>query len=354
MGNLTISGGTVTTLHNYSGGTFSVTGGTVGSIQNSEWGSGASVGVSGGTVTAIDNGSGGNSVSVSGGTVTTINNGSAEQSYYFAANVVNVSGGTVTNLNNGGQWREGFHKPLAYISGGTVTNLNYDSTNYDSDSPDPPGPGVYVSGGTVTNLSGRGQISVSGGNVSSAFDASNSIDLWMTGGQFSGSVSSLNMSDGEFNGTTGGGDVSGGRLPSLALNGGELTVSGGIIGSMVMGDGAQMDMSGGTIGSLVYAGASSLILSGGSIGDLMAEYGGPITFVGKEFIASGGLIIDGDIVLGTGQLSGRWMDGTSWVVNIDEHDAGQLIQLVPEPATLSLLALGGLAVTRRSRKRSRP
>ncbi len=36
------------------------------------------------------------------------------------------------------------------------------------------------------------------------------------------------------------------------------------------------------------------------------------------------------------------MDGTPWAVNIKTHDAGATILAIPEPATLALLALGGV------------
>ena len=61
--------------------------------------------------------------------------------------------------------------------------------------------------------------------------------------------------------------------------------------------------------------------------------------------------MDGDKVLGTGDLYGKWFDGTAWAISIYEHNAGATIQLVLELATLSLLALGGLAMIRRRRGR---
>jgi len=72
-----------------------------------------------------------------------------------------------------------------------------------------------------------------------------------------------------------------------------------------------------------------------------------VTFDGQDFILGAGLSRDGDKVLGTGVLSGKWMDGTAWTTSIFVHDAGATILLVPEPATLSLQALGGLALLRR-------
>jgi len=85
--------------------------------------------------------------------------------------------------------------------------------------------------------------------------------------------------------------------------------------------------------------------------ELRARDTSTVTFDGQDFILGTGLSLDGDKVLGTGGLSGTWMDGTSWTVNITLHDAGATILAIPEPATLSLLALGGLAMLRRRSKR---
>jgi len=55
-------------------------------------------------------------------------------------------------------------------------------------------------------------------------------------------------------------------------------------------------------------------------------------------------------VLGRGVLTGKWRDGTSWFTNIFRNDSTTPILAIPEPATISLLALGGLAVLRRRRR----
>jgi len=74
-----------------------------------------------------------------------------------------------------------------------------------------------------------------------------------------------------------------------------------------------------------------------------------VTFHAQDFVLGTGLSLDGDRVLGTGILSGKWFDGTPWTVTIGQNDPGATILAIPEPATLSLLALCGLEVFRRRR-----
>ena len=92
-------------------------------------------------------------------------------------------------------------------------------------------------------------------------------------------------------------------------------------------------------------------ISGGSISYLGAYETSGITLHGYDFGATAGLSLVGDEVIGTGLLAGKWFDGTSWVMSIGTHAAGAHIWAIPEPATMALLALGGLAMIRRGRTR---
>jgi hypothetical protein len=69
-----------------------------------------------------------------------------------------------------------------------------------------------------------------------------------------------------------------------------------------------------------------------------------VTFYGRDFLAGGGLAFDGEQILGTGILSGEWMDGTPWAVKIAHNETAATIRGIPEPATLLLLGLGAVIV----------
>jgi len=73
-----------------------------------------------------------------------------------------------------------------------------------------------------------------------------------------------------------------------------------------------------------------------------------VTLYGYGFQLGAGLSLDGNRILGTGLLSGEWWNGTPCSVNIYENDPTATI-LIPEPATITLLGLGGLAMLRRRR-----
>jgi hypothetical protein len=144
---------------------------------------------------------------------------------------------------------------------------------------------------------------------------------------FSGEVGALSLQQ------QSSGVVVGGNLHQINFGGNNLVVAGGNV-------------------EVLYAGGhGSVSLTGGAIVRLDARDEAEVKLLGYGFQASNGLDIVGDQVLGTGVLKGKWLDHTAWEIAVRRNDPGATILLVPEPATLSLLALGGLAVIRRRRQR---
>jgi hypothetical protein len=192
---------------------------------------------------------------------------------------------------------------------------------------------AYMSDGFVQSFASynNGTVNISGGSVIH-------IDAWM--------FSTVNFSGGTLNG------------PLYAFDSSIVNISGGWVREGIQspilgvwaGDTSTVNISGGNVNAHVYAGGTSTVnISGGSVSYLCASDSVAVTFDGKDFILGTGLSLSGYRVLGTGTLSGKWMDGTAWATTISVHDAGAIILAIPEPATLSLLALGGLAVMRRRR-----
>jgi hypothetical protein len=57
-----------------------------------------------------------------------------------------------------------------------------------------------------------------------------------------------------------------------------------------------------------------------------------VTFYGQNFRVGGGLVFYGEQVLGTGILSGEWVDGTRWAVRITGNEPTATILAIPESA----------------------
>ncbi len=149
--------------------------------------------------------------------------------------------------------------------------------------------------------------------------------------------------------------VSGAEVGSYAYayDTSRLTVSGGTINYHLYAyDSSEVAVSGGTIGWRLYAlGSSQVTVSGGTIEEIMMIWS-TVTVEGSDFSISGV-----PVPLGTytrfderdplaGALSGTFGSGETFTNNFEIHGDGQLV-LIPEPATLALLALGGLLLIRR-------
>lgn len=100
------------------------------------------------------------------------------------------------------------------------------------------------------------------------------------------------------------------------------------------------NMSGGSVGRISFFDYSIANITGGQIDYLHTSDFSTVTFYGRNFFCGSGLTLDGNRVLGTGILSGEWLDGTLWTMDINENYSTATILAIPEPATLLLLGLG--------------
>jgi hypothetical protein len=130
-------------------------------------------------------------------------------------------------------------------------------------------------------------------------------------------------------------DISGGSIGNslYAYDSSTVDISGGSVDSYLCAhDSSTVDISGGSVDSYLYAYEYSVVnISGGFIANLKAGNSSAVTFYGRDFLASDGLVLDGNRVLGTGVLSGQWMDRTPWMVNI----------ILNNPSTATILAIFG-------------
>ena len=127
----------------------------------------------------------------------------------------------------------------------------------------------------------------------------------------------------------------------------ELVLGGSVTDSLNAYGASTVNVSGGSVEQFDAFGASIVNISGGWVYDLRVYDTCSMTLSAREFSLGDGLSLDGDRVLGTGSLIAEWFDGAHGLLNITRNDSGATILAIPEPAALSLLALGGFAVLRR-------
>ncbi|MGB2937242.1 MAG: hypothetical protein WBD05_03460, partial [Phycisphaerae bacterium] len=184
------------------------------------------------------------------------------------------------------------------------------------------------------------ELTVSGGSIQGPLRAYHSSQVTVSDGSI-GDLLAYESSQVTVSGGSIGGDL-------LAHESSQVTVSGGSIDGILWAQGgSQVTVSGGSIDEHLLADNSSQVtVSGGTIGGIMDIFS-TLTVVGSDFIIDGHPVgvgtytrIDERDPLG-GVLSGTFPGGEAFTNHFFIYGDGQLV-LTPEPATLSLLALGGL------------
>ncbi len=232
------------------------------------------------------------------------------------------------------------------------------------------GYGVQAAEGTVGNVrlgvlaSDSSTVGIAGGSVHGGIQAYDTSTANITGG----SVDWLNANESSMV------NISSGTVYRLsALDGSESEISGGSVDEISVYDNSTVNISGGSItgewGELKAYGSSTvnvsagsvrslgawnggtINLSGGDVGTLRANQFSTVTFLGLDFVLGEGLEWgEGYELIGTGILSGQWLNGARWHTDIEVNHTTATILLIPEPVTLVLLGLGGLALRVKKRR----
>ncbi len=137
-------------------------------------------------------------------------------------------------------------------------------------------------------------------------------------------------------------DISDGRIDGLNVRDDtSVVISGGNVhGSTSASGSSSVAISGGGIDYLYASGTSNVDISGGNLGGLNARDGSSVRIHGYDFRATADLRLEGDMVYGSGLLTGRWFDGTAWVIPVQRFPGATIRTVIPEPATTALLGFG--------------
>lgn len=140
-------------------------------------------------------------------------------------------------------------------------------------------------------------------------------------------------------------NISGGSISGLLLyNNANATISQNANIYSAAAYSGIINMNGGTISCLAAVGGSPVVnLRGGAITDYLGADSFALVNVFGYNLAK----TDLGGKFGYGQVSGFWQDGLAFAINLGGPEAYSHINLVPEPATLLLISIGGLLLRKK-------
>ncbi len=126
-------------------------------------------------------------------------------------------------------------------------------------------------------------------------------------------------------------NVYSGSISSLtALGQSVVNITGGHINSLGVAENSLVNIYGGAIGSSLDPFAS-----------IFAQHNATVVFHAKNIMVGNGISIIDDKIVGTGTVSGQWLDGSNWTTRIFHNATTANIIVVPEPGTVLLLIFSG-------------
>lgn len=247
-----------------------------------------------------------------------------------------------------------------YLNDGGYHKFNYIYDGMVFVDQDKPGVGTQVevvNGGGIAPNTGYGSIY-----------AYNDSEITMSGGQIGWSIGAMDRTKVELTGgyvgmefyssSTNRAFMSGGSVNIIvAIGTGSFDISGGSIRwGLETQDNTEAIVTGGDIARINCLGSSRIYMSGGTIrGHIYAGYYGEdddslISFNGSNFAINNQPVVLGSYASsycsGTGMITGTLADGS--ILNTSfELNGKSDIQFVPEPTTILLFALSGLALRRK-------
>jgi hypothetical protein len=297
-----------------------------------------------------------------------VTDGTVYMLYAEDSSSVNMSGGSVGELD--AYITEPYGQKRFNISGGYVGTLyvryqlsaaSHLTISEEASPASLAAQGFIISEGTVGsyeyNIDARGtsSVAITGGSVSGSFTLYDSSKASVSGGSV-GHISAVGHNEIDISGGCEISSISAGHYSTVNVAGGALAgglivseaaaadiFAGSIAGTVTVSETGTLNVHGGTIAKLTARSSGKVDITGGSLGILRAGDTSAVTLHGWDFILGDGLSLDGQKLLGTGVLSGKWLDGTPLSVAILANQTGATILLVPEPTTISLLLAAGCA-----------